>query len=270
MKSRLRLSKNSVIFGSIALWGLLLIGCVSVNRTVVVSPKIAGAELVGTSDCVTCHSDQTEHFKNATHAKLAIADAKVGNTSCEACHGPGSLHSKAGGGRGNIVNPKKSPEACFACHLDKRGEFSLPSAHPVMAGHVSCVDCHDVHGGEAIKGKGVTLAGKNETCTECHTAQKGPFVFEHGGVKEGCTSCHNPHGSVNQKMLVARDANLCLQCHLTTPNAATNPAPGQFNTSSGPGHTGEAHNSDVQRGTCWSAGCHEAIHGSNANNHFRY
>jgi predicted CXXCH cytochrome family protein len=271
MITRPRLTKTTLLFGGTVLWGLLLIGCVSVNRTVLAPAKVPGAEYVGTKECAQCHSDQTDHFKSASHAKLAIADPKVGATGCEACHGPGSLHSKAGGGKNNIVNPRKSPEACFACHVDKRGQFSLPNTHPVMAGQVSCVDCHDVHDGNAIKGTGTSLESMNETCTKCHTAQKGPFVFEHGAVKEGCISCHSPHGSVNQKMLVARDANLCLRCHLTTPDPLTNPKPGQFNTASGPSpaHTGEQHNSDVQRGACWSAGCHEAIHGSNANNHFR-
>jgi hypothetical protein len=62
---------------------------------------------------------------------------------CESCHGPGSLHAKAGGGRDNIVNPNSSPETCFQCHLDKRGEFSLRNAHPVLSGKMSCSDCHD-------------------------------------------------------------------------------------------------------------------------------
>jgi hypothetical protein len=26
----------------------------------------------------------------------------------------------------------------------------------------------------------------------------------------------------------------------------------------------------LPQGTCWSAGCHEAIHGSNVNGHLRY
>ena len=263
MKLRLRWNKTSLLFGATALWGVLLIGCVSVNRTVLAPAKIPGATYVGTKDCTQCHADQTDHFKTASHAKLAIADPKVGNTSCEACHGPGSLHSKAGGGSNNIVNPKKSPEACFACHLDKRGQFSLPHSHPVMNGHVSCVDCHDMHSGDAIKGKGLALEGPNETCIKCHTAQKGPFVFEHGAVKQGCTSCHNPHGSINQKMLVARDANLCLQCHLQTPGSS-----GTINANSI-----TAPNDHVNRlrgGTCWSAGCHEAVHGSNVNYHLRY
>lgn len=42
---------------------------------------------------------------------------------------------------------------------------------------------------------------------------KGPFVFEHDAMREGCQTCHNPHGSVYDKMLVADQTNLCLRCH---------------------------------------------------------
>jgi len=256
-------TKTSLIFGGTALWGLVLIGCVSVNRTVLAPAKVAGATYVGSKACEECHSDQTGHFATATHAKIALADPKLGSTGCEACHGPGSLHAKAGGGKGNIVNPRKNPETCFACHLEKRGEFSLPHTHPLLAGHVTCVDCHDVHSGNSIKGTGTSMESMNETCVKCHTAQKGPFVFEHGAMREGCVACHNPHGSVNQKMLVARDANLCLRCHLETQVAA-----GQINANA-ISHAGTSHNSRLMSGTCWTAGCHEAIHGSNVNNHFR-
>ena len=271
MITRLRWNKTALIIGGTALWGLMLIGCVAANRTLVAPPQIAGATFVGTKECKQCHEDKTEHFGTASHARLNLSEAKVGDTGCEACHGAGSLHVKAGGSKGTIINPKKSPETCFQCHLDKRGQFSLPNTHPVMEGKVSCVDCHELHEGNAIKGAAGSMESMNKTCAKCHTAQAGPFVFEHGAVKEGCTSCHKPHGSVNQKMLVARDQNLCLRCHLTRPPGDAASA-GQISTSSrvNVGHTGELHNSDTQRGTCWSAGCHEAIHGSNVNNHFRY
>jgi len=136
MKLPHRWTKNALLFGGIAAWGLLLISCVSVNRAVLAPPRVAGATFVGTKTCAECHADITDHFKTATHANLALSDAKVGDTGCEACHGPGSVHNKAGGGGGTIVNPGKSPETCFACHLDKRGEFSLPNAHPVLAGKI--------------------------------------------------------------------------------------------------------------------------------------
>ena len=258
MTIRRHLTKNTLIFGGAALWGLLLISCVAVNRTVLAPPFIAGAQFAGTKECKECHGEQTDHFASSTHAKLSFAEGKIGATGCEACHGPGSLHVKAGGSKGTIVNPRKSPEACFQCHLEKRGEFSLANSHAVLDGKVSCGDCHDPHEGNAIKGTGAALETEIETCTKCHTAQKGPFVFPHYAMKEGCTACHAPHGSINQKMLVARDANLCLRCHLEVS------APGQLLVG------GEDHRSRMNTTTCWGAGCHEAVHGSNASKPLRF
>lgn len=259
MRLRPRLTKNHILFGGAALWGLLLISCVAVNRTVLAPPGIAGASLVGNKACTECHEDRTAHFEGTSHARLALGDAKLGSTGCEACHGPGSLHVKAGGSKSTIINPKKSPEACFQCHLDKRGEFSLPNSHGVLTGKMSCGDCHDPHEGKVVKGKGASLEAENETCTKCHTSQEGPFVFKHNALKEGCTACHSPHGSVNAKMLVARDANLCLRCHLQTTDRNGSIFAG-----------GEDHRTRLQNGTCWSTGCHEAVHGSHTSKPLRY
>jgi predicted CXXCH cytochrome family protein len=259
MTFRPRLTKNTLLFGGLGAWGLLLISCVSVNRTVLAPPFIAGATFSGTKECVQCHEEQTSKFASATHAKVALADAERGNTGCETCHGAGSVHVKSGGSRGTIVNPRKSPDGCFQCHLDKRGEFALANSHGVATGKMSCGDCHDPHEGNIIKGTGASLESESETCTKCHSAQKGPFVFKHNATKEGCTACHNPHGSVNQKMLVARDANLCLRCHMeitTTPGILL--------------AGGEDHRSRLVTGTCWTAGCHEAVHGSHASKALRY
>jgi predicted CXXCH cytochrome family protein len=258
MNARIRWTKQTFFYAGVALWGILLVSCVVVNRPQLAPPAIAGATFTGTKECVQCHEKETGHFATATHSRLALSGPKVGDTGCEACHGPGSLHVKSSGARGTIINPNKSPETCFQCHLDKRGEMSLPHAHPVLAGQVSCSDCHDPHKGDAIKGGGINLATANETCTSCHTQQKGPFIFAHNAMREGCTTCHNPHGSVNAKMLVARDDNLCLRCHLEVTGK------GQIVVG------GEDHASRLQRGTCWSAGCHEAVHGSNANSHLRF
>jgi len=266
MSSPKHWNRSTFIFGGATLWGLLLLGCVTaeraVQRTAVAPPRIAGATYVGSQKCGECHDDQTAHFKTAAHAGLALEDDKGKDIGCEACHGAGSAHVKAGGNKGTIVNPSKSPESCFQCHTDKRGEFALPNSHPVAQGRVSCTDCHDPHRGGALNGHGArTLEAENESCTKCHVAQKGPYVFKHYAMDEGCTTCHNPHGSINQKMLVARDANLCLKCHVEHPAVA-----GNGTILAG----GEDHRTRMQSGNCWTAGCHEAVHGSNASNALRY
>lgn len=255
-------SKTTVmvtIIGGAALLALV-ISCATVDRVVVAPPMIPGAKYVGMDTCATCHEKQVKDFKLTQHARIHIPGEgeRVEGQGCESCHGPGSLHVDAGGGRGKfIVNPGKNPEACFQCHLDKNAEFSLQHHHPVKEGKMSCADCHDVHGDDIHKPKEFLLSRTNETCAKCHREQARPHVFEHPALREGCTTCHNVHGSINAKMLVERDANLCLKCHSEVG------APGTIVVN-------EDHRSRLQQGTCWSAGCHTGIHGSNINNHLRY
>jgi predicted CXXCH cytochrome family protein len=252
--------RHEVVLGVLIVWALLLVACSSITttRTVVDPLTIPGATYVGSGKCALCHDDVTRRFKTATHARLMAATENDKNIGCEACHGPGSLHAQAGDGT-NILNPRSSPETCFACHLDKRAEFRLANSHPVMSGAVTCTSCHDPHSGDAIKGGGTQIASLNATCAKCHTTARGPFAFEHEALREGCTICHSPHGSVNAKMLKARNQMLCLQCHAQQQTAAGALMIG-----------GRNHNSFVTRGTCWTAGCHEAVHGSHVNSSLRY
>ncbi len=238
---------------------ILLFSCVAVNRTIVAPPSVPGATFVGNDDCSFCHEDITKRFENATHFRLIAEGKNTTEIGCESCHGPGSVHSETGGAYHTIVNPKDSPETCFVCHLDKRAEFNLPYSHPVTEGNLSCSDCHDPHEGSAIMGGGTKPLSEEQTCFECHQAQRGPFVFEHEASREGCTVCHSPHGSVNAKMLKIRNANLCLQCHLQEQTTPGRVLIGGF-----------SHDSLLSRGSCWSMGCHEAVHGSHVNSTLRF
>lgn len=213
-------------------------------------------EYVGTEACSECHEKEVRAFKTSTHSRMTIPGEDVKAQGCESCHGPGSLHVDAGGGRGvHIQNPRKDPEACFACHRDKKHEFRLPYRHPVLEGKMSCTDCHDPHGEDARPWSGTTMKDPNETCVKCHKEQRGPFVWEHEVVREGCTTCHKVHGSINDKMLVARDNNLCQRCH----TQASFPTIGR-----------SSHATRLPGGSCFSAGCHTAVHGSNFDDHLRY
>ena len=249
-----------VVGGGAALT-VVLLSCSNfeTSRAILSPPSIPGAEFVGSSECTTCHEAITRDFPTATHSRLKAQGDNAKNIGCESCHGPGSLHVKSGGAAHTIVNPRKSPATCFQCHLEVKAKFDLPHHHPVLEGKMSCADCHNPHKGDAIKGGGISLLSQNETCFQCHAAQRGPFVFAHEAVREGCVSCHSPHGSVNQRMLNERSATLCLKCHF------------QQQTVAGRIFIGDSdHTARLPQATCWSAGCHEAIHGSQVNSHLRY
>ena len=40
-------------------------------------------------------------------------------------------------------------------------------------------------------------------------------------MREGCVTCHDPHGSTNERMLVAKPPFLCQRCHVTTRHPPT-------------------------------------------------
>lgn len=245
------------IGGGTASVALILISCGTTSRTIMAPVSIPGATFIGTEGCAECHEDVVRDFRTADHAKLQAKGDNAIDMGCESCHGAGSKHQESGGAAGTIINPDKSPETCFQCHLDTKAQFSLPFSHPVLSGKMTCTECHDPHKGSAIKGGRTQLASKNETCTECHSAQAGPFAFEHEATREGCIVCHSPHGSTNQKMLTERNATLCIKCHFQ--------GDASFGGSS-------AHNSTSRlgAGTCWSVGCHETVHGSNVSPGLRY
>lgn len=99
---------------------------------------------------------------------------------------------------------------------------------------------------------GLAMARLNESCAQCHREETRPFIYEHPALREGCTVCHNPHGSINAKMLAEPDSNLCLRCHAQTPGPAGRIYIG-----------GRDHTTSLAMGACWTSGCHTAIHGSN-------
>ena len=132
---------------------------------------------------------------------------------------------------------------------------------------MTCNDCHDPHGEnikapKGIRGRGPSIVRENDVCAQCHREQAQPHVFEHEALREGCMTCHKVHGSINQKLLVERDNNLCLKCHAQ--RAVIGGTARRIFIGGGD------HTSRLSQGPCWSAGCHAGFHGSNISPHLRY
>jgi DmsE family decaheme c-type cytochrome len=80
------------------------------------------------------------------------------------------------------------------------------------------VSCHSVHSPKSEKFQ-LKTASVVQTCETCHKQEAMKLQrVGHMPVREGkmdCTSCHNPHGSSNVRMLKAgNDINeSCVSCH---------------------------------------------------------
>jgi predicted CXXCH cytochrome family protein len=251
-----------VVFFLAGVFGLSMASCLSVNRIVVTPVEIEGAHFVGNQACVDCHETIVRMFPSSPHGQFHREDLMMaGSTGCESCHGAGSRHVAAGGGLGQfIINPGRDPAICYQCHLSVHAEFRLPQRHPVVEGIMNCVDCHDPHGPDMTRpAGGLAMARLNAGCAQCHQEQGRTFVFEHEALREGCTICHAPHGAMHRKLLHEPNNNLCLKCH-----AQVQLAPGRV-------VIGKVDHTALLPGrTCWSAGCHTSVHGSQVSRNLFY
>lgn len=206
--------------------------------------KLKPAEVDRT--CLGCHLNQPTHAGriNSSHAKNEV--------SCVSCH---SIHKNGPNG----LVPRKAADInqlCSTCHSDVWAAFQKPFKHKLPEGAMSCVDCHNPHGG--VLPRSLQTATANEPgCFRCHGDKRGPFTFEHAPVRlEGCSACHQPHGSANPRMLTRADVRfVCLECHSNLP-APTLPANGTLGTV--PPAIHDLRNPRFQNCNV----CHQKVHGS--------
>jgi DmsE family decaheme c-type cytochrome len=179
----------------------------------------------GADTCLGCHNNAgvTGMF-HTKHAQPNDPRGPFGNggLQCEACHGPGGAHVKAGGGplAGMIdfgtkaaAPALKQNAQCLVCHQSNAAHNWPTSAH--AASDVACASCHTLH---LPKDPVQTTATQAEVCTACHQAQRADlFKPSHHPLREGkmaCTSCHSPHGSTAPAQLVRNTVNeTCTACH---------------------------------------------------------
>jgi DmsE family decaheme c-type cytochrome len=182
------------------------------------------AEVVGTKVCVTCHADQAVQFNHTLMGRLART--QKGKFECESCHGPGSEHVNAGGGRGvgGIISfrpedrsrtAQENNAICLACH--ERGDRTYWNGSTHETRGLMCSNCHTVMKNVSRKFQ-LKTAFAPDTCYQCHKDRRAQNYFSsHMPVREGkitCSNCHNPHGSATEAMLRENSVNdNCYKCH---------------------------------------------------------
>ncbi len=187
------------------------------NAATAQAKEAAPSAFVGGDICATCHAEVSTKFAGNPHTKLAAQHGAAG-VNCEGCHGPGGAHVEGGGDITKIFNPAKASakdvdEKCLGCHAGTHPNF-LRSPH--AKGGVSCIGCHDIHGG---KEDALLIAPQPALCFTCHTDVKPSFSMPfHHKVNEGlvqCVDCHDPHGTFgNNNLKSTADQNaICTKCH---------------------------------------------------------
>jgi DmsE family decaheme c-type cytochrome len=186
------------------------------------------ATYVGSQVCTGCHANQSARFGQTVMGKIFLKNPRNAQEKggCETCHGPGSAHVAAGGGRGvggmisfRQDDPNHNPEEinaiCLSCHEKGKRTLWRGSTHETR--NLACTNCHVVMTNVTPKFQLAKLT-EMDTCFQCHKNKRAEiWRSSHMPIREGkmtCSSCHNPHGTYGEALLNEATVNdNCYKCH---------------------------------------------------------
>lgn len=183
----------------------------------------SSSDYVGVETCQGCHADRYQSYLKSPMGNKANPDTPAAKHQCETCHGPGSAHAEAGGGKGvgglTTFGPKaatpieKQNAVCLTCHA--KGNRALWKGGMHQSRGLACANCHSMHKNNPGS---LVLPTQLEVCSQCHKQIQAQVQRQsHHPIREGklkCTDCHNPHGTVTEKLLAANTVNeKCYKCH---------------------------------------------------------
>jgi DmsE family decaheme c-type cytochrome len=169
------------------------------------------------NDCATCHAENLQGFEATRHAGLA--------GGCASCHSTAAAHLKSVTETGepgpaprfSQLSAGEANKICLGCHENKGTQKHWAgSAHDSRG--VSCINCHNVHppAGHVLPAQ--LRKAQIDLCTTCHLQKKAALLRSgHMPMREAkmeCTTCHNPHGTPNDRALLQTSVNQnCYSCH---------------------------------------------------------
>jgi DmsE family decaheme c-type cytochrome len=220
------------IAGALALW-VVAVATVPAETTPAAATVTSGAQAsaqangyVGEETCLTCHEDK-KAINGTPHGMSGDAKTPAATHGCESCHGPGQAHVDGGGDKTKIrrfetLTPSEASAVCTTCH--NRGDHLMWDSSAHESRGVACTTCHSVHSFKSAQAQ-LKKATISETCATCHrdkvmkTRRSAHMPVSNDPNRPAshmeCTTCHNPHGSANEKMLRTGTSvnDLCTSCH---------------------------------------------------------
>ncbi len=104
---------------------------------------------------------------------------------------------------------------CLKCHASLTAGKKV--RHPAL--DMGCPSCHSGIDAQKVPHKKTTTFSKGlsaeqpDLCYGCHDKAMFSKKHIHPAVAMGCTGCHDPHASQNEKLLVSAVPDLCFNCH---------------------------------------------------------
>jgi DmsE family decaheme c-type cytochrome len=180
----------------------------------------------GSAACLDCHKKETTAFQGTRMGHLFLSDPRdsIQARGCEGCHGPAKTHVESGGAEpGGLISYAKASKTsvadrnanCLRCHEESNRLMWTGSTHDRQ--DVACTSCHTVMKNVSERNQ-LRTADVTETCAQCHMQRRAQQIrashMPLGEGRMGCASCHNAHGTANEKMLIQPTVTeTCYTCH---------------------------------------------------------
>ena len=176
--------------------------------------------------CTDCHSALVEK-------KMVHSPAKEG---CAVCHQTNTADHPEKVAKGLLLT-EKIPGLCYKCHDGVKVDIDTSRVvHQAVNTKRQCMNCHSPHSSDEKK---LLVRSKKELCLQCHDKEvagdgrKTTNIVQllrtakvvHPAINGGCTSCHMPHASAENYLLISaypasryapgkRDNYaICWECH---------------------------------------------------------
>ena len=175
---------------------------------------------VGSETCATCHTGYDTSINASKHGQVRNPNTPAAAQGCETCHLPGEAHASDPTAvkpmQFNRMTARQVTDSCGTCH--NRGLHALWKGSQHELRNVSCVSCHSIHKPQSATAQ-LKAVNQQSQCMTCHRDKVAKLDRSgHMPVREGkmeCSSCHNPHGSTNVRLLKAGNSisEACSSCH---------------------------------------------------------
>lgn len=192
------------------------------------SPRhVAGLETTGVTTKSADNSCYQCHFRKDDQPNVHPA-LKMGNSSCTHCHNPHGSNNRY------FVREIRNRDLCSKCHTTHTGV----SVHGAEMMGKDCLNCHVPHSTTTPK---LLIQSSDDLCYSCHNREiatrfasppriipniwlkmKG-LPFRHRGTQKGCATCHLPHSSPFEQLLVKNYSTSNYNLFPDDPASPTNP-----------------------------------------------
>jgi predicted CXXCH cytochrome family protein len=167
----------------------------------VITPKSSN-HIASDNNCQNCHTTVAWVPASFTHAGITA--------NCVSCHNGSSATGK------NALHIAAST-SCESCHSTTTWMPATRVDHTQVSG--TCFSCHDnalIISTGAVPGKTPSHIITDNNCQNCHTTVAfKPATFNHSGITNGCSGCHNGTAATGKTATHIASSSSCQSCHST-------------------------------------------------------